>query len=766
MFRYFNNILEIKDNELFMKSVEALIRKTKIDLDLVQKKKVEVIGENNVPVVKEQPQRREKLDDSFDKNTKTDGAKKIALPATFDARPELHFELDDLDSPKSADNEKDAILDIIPDIILPNDRKSKDKDLFRSYFCRHFDSILKINKNEALNLEKQITDPVVLELKNYVNIESVQQSWAILKTYSFKDRVLLKLLMIWRWMKKAASFIFVELIFCFLRDFFTNQFVIIFIETVLAIIYVVYSQPSYFLYPIIFWIFVNVYPKFNSILALNMKIWLLMIPTGINSLIAKQQVNPEVTNSTNEDFNFKFKGDYHIFDISTLGVVLMSFVILEMIIMSSKNAIDKSSEQREEDLTRKEIQRGSSTFIMIVNILYSNAIYLIMINIYVIALDINIISLVLIIYFIRLILVHEVGDKTFYTLFWYNQISILLRYIYSQHKATFQTLADPNLFKLIGVEESDNMSSGAKLLLNFSLQLLLILVIFSKRNRAAIGFIQSQDKEHTSTRRAFGGEAGLNRIIKNIFEFIRFTSFHSVPWISYLLIYLAMVLATTSIITLLELFLLSYVFIKHCRLCIEQRFGGLQFMRGSWRMLIIFCAVMALSRYCLWFITQPYLQSHSNTVSWLFGFISINLGFIGLLPSNLSQSYLELLPSFISMYFGSLVLHRINMIEYTLKNHDEIMRLDILEADVVPTVEMVKIENKVDDDQLSNKPPSDEQEPKPKKKFTIFGRKPTRKPSDDLSARLKDQEDQSKLEDRVLKLSARRDVIGDINMLR
>ena len=67
--------------------------------------------------------------------------------------------------------------------------------------------------------------------------------------------------------------------------------------------------------------------------------------------------------------------------------------------------------------------------------IYNNAIYLIMINIYVIALDINLISLGLIIYFIRMILVRQIGPKTYYTLFWYNQVSILLRYIYNHLKS-------------------------------------------------------------------------------------------------------------------------------------------------------------------------------------------------------------------------------------------------------------------------------------------------------------------------------------------
>lgn len=752
-----------------MKSVETLVnnvRKTKIDISPVKRKlQVEEIGVKNVPALKDVPEELEEeqeQDTSFKKRSKTDVPKLKEIPATLEIPAKLHFDQEEIESPKSA-KDNIELLSSIPDIILPVDRHSKEKDLFRSYFCRHFDSILKINKNEALNLEKQIIDPIVLELKDYVNMESVQQNWALLKTYTLKDKILLKLLMVWRWLKRAAIFIFVDILFEFLKNFFTNQFVIIFIETILAIIYVVYSEPSYVLYPIILWIFVNVYPKFDSILALNMKIWLLMIPTGINSLIAKKQVDPELTMSTNKDFNFKETGEYNLFDISTLGVILMSFVILEMIIMSSKNSLEKSSVNTV-DLPQKEVQKGSSTFLMIVNLLYSNSLYLIMINIYVIALDINVISLGLIIFFIILILVHQVGQKTFYTLFWYNQVSILLRYIYNQHKQG--TEEKSSLYRLIGVEESDNMSTKTKFLLNFSLQLLLIIVIFSNRNKEAIGLIQKEEKEHSASRRAFGGESGFKRIFKNFLELVKFGAFHCLPWLAYLVIYLAMVITTTSIVTLLELFVLSYLFVNHCQFNVEQRFGGLNFMRGAWRGMILFCAIMALSRYSLWFITQQYLQEKFTTVKSLHDFISLNLGFMGLLPTNLSQAYLELLPSFLSMYLGSLVLHRIKMIEYTLRNHDEIMKLDILEADEVPTIELVKVENKIDDDQLSNKPPSDEPEVKIQKRFTIFGKRPTRRLSDELKAKLRDQAEQAKMEERQMKLCARREVMGDINMLR
>ena len=680
---------------------------------------------------------------------------------------EVIEEEDDLDRPETLEH---AINNGIPAMILPS-KVAKDKDLFKAYFCRHFDTILKINKNDALNIEKQIFDPLVLELKDYINLEALQQHWANGKPYTMKEKILLKMLTLWRWIKRVTYFIVVDVLVSFFRNFFTNQFVIIFLETVLAIIYVVYSEPSYILYPIILWIFLNVYPKFDSIIALNMKIWLLMVPTGINSLIAKQQVSPELANSTNNDFNFNYKGDHQFFDISTLGVVLMSFVILEMIIMASKKSRD---EYKKNDIgpvkSSLDRIRASVVFFTIVNVLYNNSIYLIMINIYLIALDINIISLGLIVYFIRLILGRHIGDKTYYTLFWYNQVSIAMRYFYNHMKLNSEEKASPhtNLYKLIGVEESDNMSAKTKLLLNFSLQLLLIVLIFCKRNQDSLGMMQGQEIDQISTRRAFASISGIKRIFNNLLELFRYSAFHCIPWVTYLIVYLAMILTSTSLITMTELFYLSYVFVSHARHSIEQRFGGLQNTGASWKGMITYSAVMALGRYCLWFITQPYLQDNFAIIKNTYTFISQKLGFIGLLPARLAEAYLELLPSFLCMYLGSLVLHRITMIEYTLKHEADIMEIDLEEPDYVLTIDVLRVDTSKAEDDLSPDriPHNDSLGRKESKRYSVFPvRKPAIQPGDELKVKLTEKDKIDK-EERDINLKARKEVIGDISALR
>lgn len=665
----------------------------------------------------------------------------------------------DIMEDNSLENKPSSDKIVLPDHVIPSFNSKDNKDLFKTYFCKHFDTILKINKNEALNLEKQIVDPLVLELGAYINLEPLQQAWAAGKTLTTKDKILLKLLYVGRWLKNGTVWLF-TLLFQTLRNFFTNQFVIIFIETVLAIIYVVYSTPSYIIYPIILWIFTNVYPKFDSILGLNLKIWLLMVPTGINCLLAKKRGNTDMTTSKNPDFNFNYKAEFNVIDFSTLGVVLMSFVILEMILMASR----KSNEVKNSLDASANVHRVSKTFLAISGLIYNNAIYLIMINIYIIALDINLISFGLIAYFIRLILVRQIGPKTYYTLFWYNQVSILLRYIYSHQKSPNEQASD--FYKFIGVEESENMSSKVKLFLNFSLQLLLIMVIFNIRNKDVFEKMKEVE-EDTTTKMAFSSTGGLKRVLKNLYEFARYSAFHCLAWLSYIIIYLAMVFTSTSIVTMAELVYLCYLFVTHMRLSIEQRFGGLNQMRGAWKGLISFCAFMALSRYCLWFLTLPYLKSKFKFFELMYNFIKIKLDFVGLLPKDFSNAYLELLPSFLAMYLGSLVLHRITMVEFTIKNEAEIMKLDIEEADSVPVINVIRDDDELEDQILASHQSMLENSMQKQDKLAAALQKKRASVvlNQEIRVRLTEKE-REEYQSKKLKLKARREVVGDINLLQ
>lgn len=156
--------------------------------------------------------------------------------------------------------------------------------------------------------------------------------------------------------------------------------------------------------------------------------------------------------------------------------------------------------------------------------LLNNSIYLVMINIYLIALDVNIINLGLIIFFVMLILRRKVARKTYFFLFWYNQVCITLRMVYRHYKQTYyldelgsSTLSqqDRQFYSMIGLEESLSISTNVRLLLNFSLQLMLIIIIFKIRNEDLFKKLH-EEKRKESMRSAFN-TTGFKQIMHNMY---------------------------------------------------------------------------------------------------------------------------------------------------------------------------------------------------------------------------------------------------------
>ena len=626
-----------------------------------------------------------------------------------------------------------------------------EKDFFKTFFCRNFETIIKINKNEALDLDNQMKDPLILELKHFINVKKLQTKWSQSKVMSSKERMVKKLKIAGHWLLKQSRFLLVDILLEFLKNFFTNQFIVIFIETVIAIIYVIYSEKSWIILPIILWIFFNVYPRYDSSESLNLKIWLLMVPTGLNSLLSKRSSNDRTANSSNPDFNFAYKNEYQLIDISALGIVLIGFVVLEIILLTNSKHV-------RHDLMLPDGEKKPSTtnkiFSQVAIFIINNSFYLIVINIYLIALDINVINLGLIIYFIKLILTRKMTKKTLYSLFWYNQLSILFRYLYdltkSSDAASSQT-SSSQLFKMVGLTEVETddgfvFSSRTKLVLNFVLQLLLIINIFKFRNDDL--FKKMQEETTKEKMRQVFSTSSFKQTVQNLVDFAQYSMFHCLPWLSYLVIYFAMVVSSTNLVTLSELLLLSYVMVRHLRVAVENRFGGLDKMKGAWRAMLLYSALAALGRYVIRFFCLEYLRNKLG-IQWFYDDFTRSLNFVGLLPATTKQAYLELAPSFLSMYLGSLVLSRIRVIEFTKENEQEILTTDLEEASEAPVIEV-----EVDPDDKSER-----------RRSTIFRGKSALATSDEMKLRLNREEVES-IQERNQRMKAKKVVLGHINVLK
>ena len=730
-FRFINNVLEIKFKQEKIESMNSLIVRSDINKGSKynQEEEDEVMDKNKGKL----EDMKEEMEEGAGDVNKMPDSQRVSSQIV----PPL--ELVQVKKPNS------------DDIVIKTKtiETKKEKDFFKTFFCREFDSILKLNRVDSLNVDNEIKDPLILELKDYINIKKLQSKWAQSKSISKKELIFKKLKIAGNWLLKYFK-ILVWGLLGFIKNFFTNQFIVIFLETIIACIYVIYSERLYSLLPIILWIFLNVYPRYDSSGSLNLKIWLLMIPTGINSLLSKRTSNNSTQNSKNPDFSFSYKSDYQFLDISALGIVLIGFVVLEMILLTNMKNVSRDL------IVEPNTQSDSSSnklFATLATFITNNAFYLIIINLYFIALDINIINLGLIIYFIKLILTRKMTKKTMYTLCWYNQFSILLRYCYEtyleQDKTNLNT-NQTNLLKLIGLMEPDGFDKRTKIILNFVLQLLLIINIFKFRNQDLFNKMQA---EHTKDKmRKVFSTSSLKQSIQNLIDYAEYSTFHCLPWLSYFFIYLSMIVTSTTIVTLLELFFLCYLLIKHLKLSIDNRFGGLHLMRGSWKFMIGFSAFSSLSRYIIWFATQEYIRERSSFIKKFYETFTGTLGFVGIIPQDQKQAYLELLPSFLSMYLGSLILSRIRLIEYTIENEKEIMGLDLEEVSEAPVIEL-------DFDAISY----DSQ--RRSRKSTIFRGKSVVQHNDEIKLRL-NKEDIDHIQERNQKMRSKKIILGHINALK
>ena len=418
-FRYFSYIMEIDEVQAFsrptMSVTGEMISKAKaVSTQLVfpgqnEYKRMGAEMDEKIPEEKEAPKDENGEADPFDEIGMLDPhniREQHSVPAQ---RPLLNT-LDVEPNENMRSKRAQSVMPSALGLLIESTNVGKEKDFFKSFFCRNIDTILRINKIAALGLDKEIVDPLILELKDYINISRVEEKWGNTKIFTTKEKFQKQLRVFGGWIWKVCAFLFYDVMLSFFRSFFTNQFVVILIETIIAMLYVVFSTPSFTIYPILIWIFMNVYPEYNSSLSLNTKIWLLMVPTGINCLVSKNRVQQDIVNSNNPDFNFSPQIEYSILDLSTVGVILMSFVILEMILMTSQRTAQGAGQRDYLEAvhdalnkTEKKTSFTSKVFSLLAKQLIDNAVYLIMINIYLIALDINIINLGLIVFFIRLI---------------------------------------------------------------------------------------------------------------------------------------------------------------------------------------------------------------------------------------------------------------------------------------------------------------------------------------------------------------------------
>ena len=198
------------------------------------------------------------------------------------------------------------------------------------------------------------------------------------------------------------------------------------------------------------------------------------------------------------------------------------------------------------------------------------------------------------------------------------------------------------------------------------------------------------NKDNKNSKKNFRLEQS-RRLLKNLVDLGQYTLFHCSSWIAYLVIFMAMVITSTTLVTLIELLFLAFVMMRHLRYAVDLRFGGIVKIAPWWKFLLGLSATTALGRYILWFSTYAYIRNNVPLVNGMYNFIMTNLSFIGLIPQQQSEAFLELLPGFLTMYWGALFLRKVEDVEFALKHENEIKQLDMEDYNEIASISGVDV---------------------------------------------------------------------------
>ena len=112
-------------------------------------------------------------------------------------------------------------------------------------------------------------------------------------------------------------------------EFFTNPVLLLFFESILASFFVVFVEPSFYILPLMLWIFLSYIPPLSSSTAIKIKLMLLVIPLMIVCTVYKAEYHLDWNTTANPDFNF-IEADHKSLVNSIIGVSIIAVVIIEL----------------------------------------------------------------------------------------------------------------------------------------------------------------------------------------------------------------------------------------------------------------------------------------------------------------------------------------------------------------------------------------------------------------------------------------------------
>ena len=552
-------------------------------------------------------------------------------------------------------------------------------------FAHKFDVILGLDASKQLNFENNFKHDYIDELKDLINVEkykrkcirerSVMKVGFLYKAKKFFAGIGIKLS---NWAKASLKYLSRGVIMIF-----SNSILLLMLETGVACFFVVFISVNIFAIPVIFWIFTSSYFKLNSLRAMQHKCIFLVLFSFICCFFFKYAYHEDISQSLNPDFNFKAPNlENYYYSIAGLSVILLVKMELIAHIIRSKHDSEKTDFEKIDHESTETLPEWA---IVVINGVANNKIYFVAISLYIIAININILNYIVIIFLCIILLSRsKTQEKTLVMVMMTNQLTLVIRYLFvigTKQLMMFNWLSQrEDLVNLIGLTDKETLGFSSvklKIALNYILQYIFFIFMLVKKNpKVFYG-------KHTKDSRDEQGK--YSTFFKNLKEWFLFAYFYSLPWIAYFTILILLVYSPPSLLGLVQVIMICLAINAHIRALMSPNkknsgpnsFGGMLEISGTWNFLINASCIKALLRYTIWFSVKVYLQTQFTWIKTFYTFCEDYLPFLGILPSKGGTVFLELLPEFLTLFFGYLIRFRIKAVRFCKMNEVEILDLDM-----------------------------------------------------------------------------------------
>lgn len=179
----------------------------------------------------------------------------------------------------------------------------------------------------------------------------------------------------------------------------------------LSSVFIGVSDFSFYSTPLILWVFFSHYIDFDSNYSAAIKFFLLMLPTSIWIFDLKFNFHLSQNNGANPDFNFVDDEGMGLLHSINFGVALLVLLIVTISVDTFYDPRDYFDGARHNKKYRNIYRKINFGLSKLAETLFSNTVYLILVNLYVVAIHVNLINFSMLLFFLVIILTNRVSKK-------------------------------------------------------------------------------------------------------------------------------------------------------------------------------------------------------------------------------------------------------------------------------------------------------------------------------------------------------------------